>query len=117
MLAKMGINQAKTEAAQEEINAKMDMHKERMEAAIHSMRHSEETTACQETTEACLEYKEPTSEEMKSGAVHREVLKEHAAVKPVGGLGKRHRCQHLAARRRGQPEERTRENWSPPVER
>jgi hypothetical protein len=45
--------------------------------------------------------KEPTSEEMESGAGHQEGPKEDAAVKPVGGLRKRHRDRNLAAERSG----------------
>jgi hypothetical protein len=48
------------------MNAKMDLHQERMEAAIHSMRAwQKEMMACQETMEAHLEFKEPTSEGME----------------------------------------------------
>jgi hypothetical protein len=54
--------------------------------------------------------KEPTSEEMESGAEHQEDPKEDAAVKPVGGLRNRNRDQNLAAKRSGQPEEQTRGN-------
>jgi hypothetical protein len=52
--------------------------------------------ACQETTEACLECKEPTSEKMKSGTVYKEIPKEDAAVKSSQALKKRHRDQDLA---------------------
>jgi hypothetical protein len=51
------------------------------EAAIHSLRACRrETMDCQETTEASLERKEPTSVDMESEAKHWEVLKEHSAV-------------------------------------
>jgi hypothetical protein len=43
-----------------------------------------ETVACQETTEARLRCKEPISEDMESGAEHREVPKEHAVVRSWG---------------------------------
>jgi G:T/U-mismatch repair DNA glycosylase len=42
-------------------------------------------------------------EEMKSKAEHQEVPKEHAAVKPVGELRKRHRGRNVAAERRRKP--------------
>jgi hypothetical protein len=53
---------------------------------------------------------EANSEELEILAEHRKVPKENAAVKPVGGLRKRHRSRHLALGCRGQPEERTRGN-------
>jgi hypothetical protein len=62
-----------------------------MDAWIAGMRTwRKETTACQEATGACLKSKEPTSEEMKSKAVHEEVPKEDTAVKTFGALKKRH---------------------------
>jgi hypothetical protein len=48
---------------------------------------------------------EANPEEKVSGAVHEEVPKEHASVKPVGGLRKRRWSQHLAVGRCSQPEE------------
>jgi hypothetical protein len=61
--------------------------------------------------EACLQkMKVQTPEEMKSVVVHEVIPKEHATVKPVGELTKRHMGWHLAAWRHGQPEERTRGN-------
>jgi hypothetical protein len=48
-----------------------------------------ETTAYQEATDACLESKEPTSEEIESLVVHEEVRKEEAAVEPIAALKKR----------------------------
>jgi hypothetical protein len=38
------VNQAKTEFTQEEMNAKMDMHQENMEATMHSIRSELEET-------------------------------------------------------------------------
>jgi hypothetical protein len=70
----------------------------------------EEMKAYQEATEASLDRKEPTSVETKSVAVHEEVPKEDAAVKPVGGLRKRHRSRNLPAERRQKPKERTEGN-------
>jgi uncharacterized protein (DUF3084 family) len=63
-----------------------------MDAYLAEMRAwRKEATACQEETEACLDGREPTSMEMESVAVHEEVPKEEAAVKPVRALKKRHR--------------------------
>jgi hypothetical protein len=54
----------------------------KMEAAVHSLRAwRKETMACQGTTEARLECKEPTSEDME--AEHKKVAKKQAAVKHV----------------------------------
>jgi hypothetical protein len=63
-----------------------------------------------ETTEARLECKEQTSEDMESGEERREVPKERAALQPVGGRRKRHRGQRLAVGHCGQPKERTQGN-------
>jgi hypothetical protein len=104
MLAKMESDQGRTESAQEEMFAKMDTHQEKMEATIHSMRAWRNgTTACQETTEAHLEYKGSTSEDMESGTEDREVSKEDTEVETGRALKKRHRIQNLAPehRRRG----------------
>jgi hypothetical protein len=49
-------------------------------------------------------------EEMKSVAEHQEVPKEEAPDKSSGTMKKRHRGRNLAAGRRGEPKERTREN-------
>jgi hypothetical protein len=66
---------------------------------------------CLEEAEACLEKaKEPTSVEMKSVAVHEEVHKEDATVKPVGALRKRHRDQNLAVGCNEKPKEWTQSN-------
>jgi hypothetical protein len=61
--------------------------------------------ACQETTEACLEFKEPTTVDMESEGVLGEFHTEDAAVKSLGTLKKRHRGRHLAAGRCGEPKE------------
>jgi hypothetical protein len=63
----------------------------------------------QEATEAYpeMEGKEPTSEEVKSEAVHVEVPKKEAAVKSFGALKKRHGDRHLAVGRREKPRDRT----------
>jgi hypothetical protein len=129
MLAKIGANQEKTDDKQEGINENLRKMREEiksgqaeMKATINAIQEKmnvwvaemkdgrEERTALQETTEAYLDSREPNPEEIQSGAEHREAPKEHAAVKPVGGLRKRHRGRPLGAGRRGQPEERTRGN-------
>jgi hypothetical protein len=126
---KMDANQAKTDASQERMNVSLREMKEeiksgqaemkstvsaiqeKMDASIADMKDGrKERTALQEMTEAGLDSKEPNPEEMQSEAEHREVPKEHTAVKFVGGLRKRRRGRHLAAGRRGQPKERTRGN-------
>jgi hypothetical protein len=65
---------------------------------------------CQETTEARLECKEPTSEYMEFEAEHLEAPKKHAAVETGRAPNKRHRDRHLAEKRRQEPKERTRGN-------
>jgi hypothetical protein len=57
--------------------------------------------------EVCRECKDPTSEEVESGEERREVSKECASVKSVGGLRKRHGGRNLAADRLYKPKERT----------
>jgi hypothetical protein len=47
------------------------------------------------------------SEEMESEAEHWEIPNECAAMKPVGGLRKRHRSWKLAAGRHEEPKELT----------
>jgi hypothetical protein len=37
-VSRMGIHQARTVSTHEEMKAKMDIHQEKMEAAIHSLR-------------------------------------------------------------------------------
>jgi hypothetical protein len=81
-------------------------HKEMM-AEIRAWR--KEMKVGQETTEAHLECKEPTSEK-ESIAEHQEAPMEEAVVKPVGGLKKWHRGRNLAAECHGQPEERSQGN-------
>jgi hypothetical protein len=66
--------------------------------------------ACQGKTEARLDCKELTREEMESESEQREVPKERAAVMPVGGLRKWHRDRNLAAGRHQKPKETTWEN-------
>jgi hypothetical protein len=90
----MDIHQARREAVQEEIIAKMDAHQERLGASMNAWR--KEMMASQEVTEACLESKEPTSVQIVSIEVHEEVPKEEAAVKTVRALTKQYGDRHLA---------------------
>jgi hypothetical protein len=60
--------------------------------------------ACQETTEARLECKEPTSEDMEPEMEYQEVSKEEAAVRSSGALKKQHRSQDLAVEHCQMPE-------------
>jgi hypothetical protein len=77
MLAKMVANQAGMKTMQQ----KMDSN---LREIIEDMRiWRKEMKAGQEMTETCLECKAPASEEMESGAEHREVPKEHATVNHV----------------------------------
>jgi hypothetical protein len=89
------------EVLRDTLLSRLNAHHERMTASVHVWR--KETTVC-------LECMEPTSEEMQSEAERQEFPKEHASVKPIGGLRKRHRGRHVAGGRRSQPEERTRGN-------
>jgi hypothetical protein len=66
-----------------------------------------EMMACQETTEACLECKKPTSVDMEPEVEHQEVPKEDAVVKLVEGWRKRRRDRNLATERRWKLKERT----------
>jgi hypothetical protein len=58
-----------------------------------------------------LECKVPTSEDMEPGVEHLEAPKEHAAVKPVGGLRKWHRGWNLAPECHHKPGEWTQGNF------
>jgi hypothetical protein len=108
----MEANQEKMDDGQEEMKAQMASrteanHKKFMGAmeATH-----ERMFSCLEKTETRLECKEPTSEDMESGAEHREVPKKLVAVKPIGGLRKQHRGQNLAIECHQEQEGRTRGN-------
>jgi hypothetical protein len=84
----------------------MKAMKERMLAKLGA--HHERTMACQETTEARLECREPTSVDMESEAEHREFPQKEAAVKSNGKMRKWYRGRHLDAGLRGEPKELTR---------
>jgi hypothetical protein len=81
------------------IETKKNRYQEKVDAWIAEMKDGmkKEMMACQEMTEACLDCKEPTSEEVESGVEHREVSVEHAAVKPGRELKKQHKGRHPAA--------------------
>jgi hypothetical protein len=81
------------------------MH-ERIMAKIDA--HLERKMACQETTEARLECKEPIPMDRESEAENLEVPKEEAEVKSSGAMKKLHRGRHVAAARRSEPKELTR---------
>jgi hypothetical protein len=56
-------------------------------------------------TGACLDSKEPYPEKMQSGEVDRDIPKEHAFVKLVGGLRKQHGGWNLTGKRRHKSQE------------
>jgi hypothetical protein len=87
----------------------------RMEAAIPAMRTwRKEVMAYQEMTEAHLECKEPTSENMESESEHWEVPNGHVAVETGKAPNKQHRGRHLAAELSQKPKEWTRGKlWIP----
>jgi hypothetical protein len=103
MLTEMNANK---KTMHERMMAKLDAHHERMMAKLDA--HHVRTMACLETTEAHLECKEPTLEEMESKAEHREVPKEHAAVETGKAPSKQHRGQNPDAGRSGKPKVLTR---------
>jgi hypothetical protein len=67
------------------------------------MKAYQETTACHEETERDTEKTEPDPE-MKTVAENQEVPKVEAAVESSGTMKKRHTSRHLAVGRRGEPE-------------
>jgi hypothetical protein len=95
------------------LQATLGSHHERLLAMQRKM--IGKMDACHERIMACLGRTEATDlvanpEEKESVPEHRVVPKEQAAVKPVGGLRKRHRFRDLRAERRQKPKERTRGN-------
>jgi hypothetical protein len=102
--ARMYAVHGKMIASQERTIAKMDAWPAEMKDG------RKEKIACQETTEARLECKEPTSVDMKSEAEHREIPTEHTAVESGKAPKKMYWDWHLAAGRPGKPKERTRGN-------
>jgi hypothetical protein len=90
----MDIHQARTEAIQEYVIAKLDAHEERIEASVNA--RWEETAACHKETEVCLDSKEPTSNEIESVAVYEEVPEEEAAVETFVALKEQYGNRRLA---------------------
>jgi hypothetical protein len=129
MDAKTKATQAETKAILAETKARRE---KRMEANTNDDRN--ESTACQDVMEACLEYKEPASgdikdeqnemtacneatekieenpEMMQSAEENQDVSSEDVVVGPVKGLKKRCRGRKLTARRRGETKKLNRGN-------
>jgi hypothetical protein len=59
--------------------------------------------ACHITTKSCRGSKEPNLKYMESEVEHRQVPTEEASMKFSGTMKKRHKGNHLAAERRGEP--------------
>jgi hypothetical protein len=93
---------AETEAIRARTKA---MHEKRMEANFNICQ--KETIACQETTEANREKKEPSLKEIQSIVERRKVPVVDAVVKPVRGQKRRQRGQHLAAGQHEEPKKLT----------
>jgi hypothetical protein len=103
--------QEEMNAGREERKAEMKAHREEIKA-MHEEKmakldaHHERMVACLGKT-GSMDF-EANPEEMQSETVHQKTPKKEAAAKSSGALKKRHRFRHIAAGRRGQPEERTR---------
>jgi hypothetical protein len=67
-------------------------------------------------SDTCLDKMEAKAGELQSVAVHQEVPKEEAAVKPIRALKKRYGERHLAVGRREKPKERTQGKGGVPEE-
>jgi hypothetical protein len=99
MLEKIDTNQEKTDAKWE---ADREERKQEIRAGLELMASLvSRMGAHQERIMACLGKMDDMDlkanpEEKESKAVHKEVSKEHTAVKPIGGLRKWHRGQNLA---------------------
>jgi hypothetical protein len=96
MLAKMEatrqIDREERKDEQENVKGMMEEIMTRVNHETQSLQKAcKETMACQETTEACLECKEPASDKMEYEVEHQEAPEEDAIVKPVEGRKKRHR--------------------------
>jgi chromosome segregation ATPase len=112
MKAQMASLASKIDVNQERMESTVNVAQEKMEAWIAEMKDGrKEIMACQETTEACLECKEPTSQKMNFGAEHQEVPKEHAGVKNSGAMKKWQEDKHVAVGRLRKPKELTRGNY------
>jgi hypothetical protein len=85
----MKTNQAKTDINLKEMRKEIKSGQAEMRSIVNAWLsdlkiNREETMACQETMEACLECKEPASVEIKPEVADEEVPKEDAVVMPVG---------------------------------
>jgi hypothetical protein len=97
LLAKIGAMQEKMVSHHEEIMEEMRVWWKEMKAY-------------RDASEVHSQKMEASPEEMKSVAVHEEVLKEEALVNIVGTLKERYRDQHLTIWRRRQAKKRTQGN-------
>jgi hypothetical protein len=78
-------------SGQAEIKSIVNAFQEMMDARIANIRDNlKETMYCQLTTEACLDSKEPNSEDTESEVEHHKVPTEEAAVKSLGTMKKQH---------------------------
>jgi hypothetical protein len=112
IIGMLAIIEARMDTYTKTIQESMDaMHKKmmaRMDAWLTDMNDNrEQTIACQETMDACLECKEPGSAEMKLEVADEEVPLEDAGRMPVGEPRKWRRDRNLDARRRRKQQERT----------
>jgi hypothetical protein len=104
-------NNEKFEVLQGTLVFRVDIHQEKTEATVHSLSTwRRETMACQEMTEANLECKEPTSEDMEPKVEDQKAPKEGAAVRSSGALKNQHRGHYLVAVHHREPKERTQGN-------
>jgi hypothetical protein len=94
---------ARMEARIEADNEKFEVLRDTLVSRMYA--HQERTMTCLVKTEVTA--LEANSVELESAVEHREVPKEHAIVKPVGGLTKQHRGRNLAAERCQKLKERT----------
>jgi hypothetical protein len=93
-------------SGQAEMRSTVSALGDKMGALITGMKDGQkEMVACQETKEACLEWKEPSPKEMEFEV---EVPMEEAAAKTSRIIKKRHRGWHLAAGRSVKPKKLTR---------
>jgi hypothetical protein len=115
IIGMLAIIEARMDASLDKIEAmtKIDIieemdarHKEMMAWLTDLKINRQETMACQETMEACLECKEPASVEMKPEVTDEEVPLEDTARMPVGEPRKRRQDRNLAAQRRQKKEQK-----------
>jgi hypothetical protein len=90
LVSRMDAHQTRTKTTQEDIQAKTDAHQEGMEAKMDAwlgeMRAwRKETTACQAVTEACIGKLEVSQEKSETVEERQEVPKEEAALGSIWG--------------------------------